>query len=273
MEEIQFRQAVIMPETGSVNFLVNIFEGSGNFEVSVNGNIKMTGIIRVPENIENERTPLPDVVKSEKFALNMHDVYTIFALRGYEYGGGFKCILSSNLELTSGEMVWMNNYAPFLDGLLQYNLINKNNRQIYLISKINKMTIDPLLHKQIAENIPKGRGIPLQKNHELNVIQSGGIEIKGAVPVYAPRRQRQEPILEKYIFVPYENSQPLDSDPNRAKLNALTVFLQIIQENVGINRIKAVELSENRPVNTLLAPLASDIISKESAFFVSKIIP
>lgn len=38
-EQIYFRQATVMPKKGSIKFLVNILENSGNFEISEGGNI------------------------------------------------------------------------------------------------------------------------------------------------------------------------------------------------------------------------------------------
>lgn len=268
MEKIRFQEPTIMPKNGSVKFLVNIFEGSGDFEICVGGNVKAIGKIRIPEKIENERTNLPDVIQSDEFTLEQSEIYKIFALRGYEYTGDSKGILRSNPQFTSGEVQWMNNYVLFLDSLLQFDIC-PHAMQLYLISGMEKITIDPLLHKEIVESIPE-RNIPVNRYLDLKITKSGGFEIKGKAHVFASgKHQQAKPVLEKYIFVPYKNDQPLDSDPNKAKLNALTVMLQIINENLDVNGIKVIELAEKRPANALLAPLVSDIIRNESMFTVS----
>lgn len=270
MEKIYFKEATVMPKQGLIKFFVNISQQTGDFNIMHGENIKMTGKIRTPENIENELAQLPDVIKTQEFTLDQSDIYKIFVLRGYEYDGHFKTILTANPQFTLGEVQWMNNYVPFLDTLLQFTIYSPDTTHLYLISKMDKITIDPLLHKRIVENIPEGKGVPVSRYPQLGIIKSGGVEIKGTKSVYAPRKQNQANLLlEKHIFVPYENNRPLDSDPNKAKLNALTVFMQIINENLDASRIKAVEIAENRPINTLLAPLVSDIIRNGNMLAVS----
>lgn len=47
--------------------------------------------------------------------------------------------------------------------------------------------------------------IPVYNYKEINVIKSGGIELRGVQSSLAPRRQQFQtaPILEKYTFIPY----------------------------------------------------------------------
>lgn len=273
LEKVRIHGATIIPEIGSVKFLISIFEGSGYFEICEGGNIKVSGKIRLPEKIEKERAQLPHFAEKtfdEEFTLNTSDIYKDFILRGYEYKGNFKSILSSNYQFTVGEVKWMNNWVTYLDSLLQF-LINTTHTLLHVITGLEKMSIDPALHKRIVETIPDGKGITVNRYANVNIIKSGGVEIKGVNNLSVQRRQHNQaqPKLEKSIFVPYENNQSLDSDPEKAKLNALEVLLQIVSENMEIRRIKAVELAENRPAETLLSPIISDVLLCDAMLHVS----
>lgn len=148
----------------------------------------MTGKIRVPDKDDNDFTELPEVVQSSEFTLEQIDIYKMFVLRGYEYDGQFKSIQWANPQFTCGEIKWMNNYIPFLDNLLQMTIYSPKSTHLHLISKMDKITIDPLLHKQILDNIPEGSGIPVNRYPDFVIIKSGGVEIKGTKSVFAPRK-------------------------------------------------------------------------------------
>lgn len=99
----------------------------------------------------------------------------------------------------------------------------------------------------------------------IGVIKSAGIELRGMKASLAPRRQQiQNPKLEKYNFIPYENNQPLIEDSEQATLQALTVIIQTVIENSsGAMKIKVVEDSTERPFESVLAPIIKNIIEQE----------
>lgn len=81
-----------MPKEGSIKFLVNIFEASGEFEISEGGSLAVSGKIRAPENVEKEQVnwlkepEKPTGVRD----LTTQDVYKELRLRGYDYDGLFR---------------------------------------------------------------------------------------------------------------------------------------------------------------------------------------
>ena len=108
MEKIQFHRATIMPKDGSVKFLINVFEGSGDFEICESGGVVVTGKIRQPEQIDKEQTQLPVPImkkESELYELNSTDIYKDLNLRGYEYQGIFKGILCSDNRAITGKII------------------------------------------------------------------------------------------------------------------------------------------------------------------------
>lgn len=90
--------ALTFPSSGSVKFLVTITPVSGQFEVSENDGLVVSGKIYVP----NE--PILEVPVYEKRSigeddstihLTTRDIYKELRLRGYDYGGMFQGILSA----------------------------------------------------------------------------------------------------------------------------------------------------------------------------------
>lgn len=85
--------------TGSVKFLINIFDGTGDFELCEGGSVVVSGRIYIPEDIEKEQWELPTPVQPaepELLPLRTPDIYKDLRLRGYDYSGVFCGIAESD---------------------------------------------------------------------------------------------------------------------------------------------------------------------------------
>lgn len=108
--------------------------------------------------------------------------------------------------------------------------------------------------------------VPVFMYRNIGVIKSAGIELRGMKASLAPRRQQIQnpPKLEKYQFVPFENTQPLLEDSDKAAIQALTVILQTVVENSsGALKIKVTEDNTDKPVESALAPTVKNILEQE----------
>lgn len=143
-----------MPKEGSVKFLINIFEGTGEFELCEGGSVAVTGRIRVPEDISKETITLPKpTIKSETDVMNLttSDVYKDLRLRGYDYEGIFRGIHESDNRGVSGILKWENNWISFIDTMLQFSILGQNTRELYLPTRLQRAIINPKEHlEQIA---------------------------------------------------------------------------------------------------------------------------
>nr|ARI45075.1 fatty acid synthase [Leptinotarsa decemlineata] len=269
MEDVQFHRATIMPKEGSVKFLINIFEGTGEFELCEGGSVAVTGKIRVPEDVTKEALNLPQpVIRTEKdvLPLNNADIYKELRLRGYDYTGIFRGITESDNRGTSGKLKWENNWISFIDTMLQFSILGQNTKELYLPTRLQRAFINPKEHLSFADGLPEGENIPVHMYRNIGVIKSAGIELRGMKASLAPRRQQAQapPKLEKYQFVPYENSQPLTEDSDKAKTQALTVILQTVIENSsGALKLKIAEVGTDKPIEAVLAPTIKNIIESE----------
>lgn len=269
LENVQFHRATIMPKEGSVKFLINIFEGTGEFELCEGGSVAVSGKISVPEDASKEVLDLPKPeVKPEKdvLPLNGADIYKELRLRGYDYEGIFRGISESDNRGINGKLKWENNWISFIDTMLQFSILGQNTRELYLPTRLQRAVINPKEHLQFIKGLPEGESVPVYMYRNIGVIKSAGIELRGMKASLAPRRQQAQaaPKLEKYQFVPFENKQVLADDIETGRTQALTVLLQTVLENSsGALKLKVAEIGTDRPVESVLAPLITTILEKE----------
>lgn len=266
-ENVKFQRATIMPKEGPVKFFINIFMGTNEFEISENGSVAVTGKIYVPENTEKMMLNLPTpVVRNdpELLDLDTKDVYKELRLRGYEYTGEFQGIESSNNRGGNGKLLWTN-WISFMDTMLQISILQKDTRSLHLPTRVQYVAINPIVHMEQVDNLMEDPALPVYCYKNIDVVKSGGIEIRKMKASLAPRRQQSQisPKYEKYTFTPYVNPKPTVEDPEKAKVNALIILLQIVRENLAVLKMKAAEVAGDRPVDALLATTVLDTLYAE----------
>ena len=229
--DVNFLRATIMPKEGPVKFLVNIFHVSGQFELCESGTVVVNGRISAitEEDVSNEILNVSPDTDTE-FALLSNDVYKELRLRGYDYANEFCGVEKANLKGSLGSLKWTGNWISFMDTMLQFSILGQNTRELYLPTRLQRAVINPRNH--IADNDNK-ESIEVQMFRDINVIRSGGIEIRGMKASLAPRRQQMQsdPKLEQYQWIPYNNT------------DSLTTLLQIVIENAnGALKLKVMEI-------------------------------
>ncbi|KAL6267202.1 hypothetical protein P5V15_000279 [Pogonomyrmex californicus] len=267
-ENVRFQRATIMPKETPVKLSITIFKGTGDFEICEADTVAVSGNVRVSENIEKDQLKLqPPILPADKetLSLNTKDIYKILRLRGYEYRDIFQGIKSCDNYGVAGKICWFDQWVSYMDTMLQMTIISIDNKLMYLPSRLQYMAINPILHKRLVETLAKDDGLPVYYYKNINVVKSGGIEMRGLKSSLAPRRQQiqAQPKYERYTFVPYENLHSLVEDPTKGKLHALTVLLQIMCENMTALKLKTVEVAGERTAEALLAPLILDIFHSE----------
>lgn len=154
IEDVQFHRATIMPKDGTVRFLVNIFEGSGEFEICESGSVTVSGRISVPEDASKELLDLPvpqcKVDRTNELDLDASDVYKELRLRGYDYQGIFRGITESDNRGASGKLKWEKNWISFIDTMLQYSILGLNTKELYLPTRLQRAVINPKLHHELV---------------------------------------------------------------------------------------------------------------------------
>ncbi|KOC60060.1 Fatty acid synthase [Habropoda laboriosa] len=265
-ENVKFERATIMPKEGSVKFLINVFMGTNEFEICENGSVAVTGKISVPESPDKMLLNIPPVVpkvERDLLDLNANDIYKELRLRGYDYDGVFKGIKSINNRGGAGRLHW-DNWIAFMDTMLQFKILENDSRGLYVPVRVQYVAVNPTVHLDTVKKCKEDEGVPVYSYSNINVIKSGGIEIrKMKASLVAKKQQYQAPQLERYTFVLNENPQPLVQDPEKAKHNALTVLLQIVRENLVGSKFKIVEVAGSRPADALLTSQVPTILYRE----------
>uniref|UniRef100_A0A1A9Z5Z9 Fatty acid synthase n=1 Tax=Glossina pallidipes TaxID=7398 RepID=A0A1A9Z5Z9_GLOPL len=271
MENVVFHRATILNKEGVVKFGINFFDGTGAFEICEGGSLAVSGKISIPENVDNEQLPLdPLPVSTVAKELSTSDVYKELRLRGYDYAGIFRGITASDSLSSTGKLQWVDNWISFMDTMLQFSILSKNLRELYLPTRIEKAIIDPNHHlKEIAKLTPEQQtkeGVPVYMYDDINVIKSGGIELRGMKASLAQKRPSNQnpPTLERYAFIPNENGVDLNENHEKAHFHALSVALRLLNENSsGALKIKGVELADGRNPDSLLAAKIVQILEGE----------
>lgn len=269
MENIQFRRATIVSRDTPVRFLINILDGTGEFDVCEGGAVVVTGTVRLAEDPAAERLrdldECPPAQEDGLLPLGNDDIYKELRLRGYNYGGIFRGIRSSDPRGTAGELSWDDNWISFMDTMLQFGIIGVDTRELYLPTRLQRALIDPAAQLAAVRALPEGSGVPVRMQRDIDVISAGGIEFRGVKTSLAPRRANAQspPKLEKYVFMPYDNAAVATEDTSRSKRDALTVSLQVVLENAGALKLKIAEAALERPPEALLTPLAMQILESE----------
>lgn len=269
LEDVVFHRATILPKDGSVKFGVNFFDGTGRFEICEGGSLAVSGKIYVPEDIEMEQLPL-DPLEQDKSGLQLktNDIYKELRLRGYDYAGKFRGVTESDSKAVTGKLQWEENYVSFIDTMLQFSILGKDLRELYLPTRIERAVFDPTKHQEIIETLKETKqDIPVYMYKDINVIKSGGIELRGLKASLAPRRSGTQslPILERYAYVPLKNNNhDLSKDADHARLQAVAVATHLAFENSsGALKVKVADVVESKNAESALAQAIQTTIESE----------
>lgn len=256
MENIQFKRATIVSKDAPTRFLISILDGSGDFEVREGGGVAVTGTVRLAGE-QDAPLALPagaPVAGEGLLPLDTDDVYKELRLRGYNYGGVFRGIRTSDARGTAGTLAWDDNWISFIDTMLQFGIIGVDTRELYLPTRLQRALIDPAAHLAAAA----AGSVPVRMLRDIDVIAAGGVELRGVKTSLAPRRANPQPApkLEKYVFVPYDGARVGTEDSSRSRRDALVASLQLVLENAGALKLKVGEAALGRAAEALLLPAA-----------------
>ena len=227
-EQVQIHRATICSLTTKILFYVNILPGNGLFEMVENNSIVVTGKISRSEQLTMQQFHQQISLNSTEKHLEMNEIYRDFNLRGYEYSGLFRGVDRMNIDGTSGELKWNDNWIAYLDTMLQVRILRHPGLQ--LPTRIDSLRIDPVLHQQSIS----ASTCSVYTDYWNDLCFSGGIELNGLHLTSTTKKNKQQhAILESYSFVPFEQEDQmkneLESDLYLVLENALSSTLAVCQ--------------------------------------------
>ncbi|KAL7036629.1 hypothetical protein ACKWTF_008882 [Chironomus riparius] len=248
-EDVKFLRATNMTET-SVAFVIVVQPGTGRFEISEGNTALVTGIVRLHDQVElaNIKTN-----RESKKILATSDFYKELRLRGYHYSGLFKSVLESSYDGTYGCVKWTDNWIPFLDCLLQIQIVAKDTRSLFIPTSIQRMVIDPTKHFTSDTNQKEESFFNVHVSRNMKTLRSGGVQITNLQASPIQRRKAQSfPVLESYQFISN------DPSPKLSYFDAARVITQLVLENNSEYTVKAVETFN--PKRSMFLPFIRDAL-------------
>ncbi|CAH0385876.1 unnamed protein product [Bemisia tabaci] len=243
-ENVRFHRATNIPKDGSVEFIVMVQKGSGNFEVVEGGAAIVTGKITVPNDITKEtiNMELPEDTETgpDLIELSAKDIYKELRLRGYNYKGLFRSLVAADTTGKVGRVSWCNNWVAFMDNLLQIQILQDDTRGLFVPTSLQRMVIDVRKHISILHTLdPEKPEMQVNVYKEIELIKSGGVEIRGLkASAISRRKPLGEPVLEKYLFYPQEDEESSDL------AEVVRVAVQLALENLPSIKVKTVEMAD-----------------------------
>ncbi|KAG8225765.1 hypothetical protein J437_LFUL005724, partial [Ladona fulva] len=258
-EDVRFLRATNIPKEGTLLFNVMIMKGTGNFEIVEGGVATVTGRIYVPENVESEfAPPYSEEEEAEdrddqnpyNMPLSSADVYKELRLRGYNYSGYFCGIASLDHSGKRGHLEWSNNWATFLDTMLQVQILQNDTRSLYVPTSLEKLAIHPKKHTALVNSLSGAEKIlPVRLRPSVGIIESGGVEVRRLkASAIQRRRPTAIPVLEEYNLITYKNSvKDISQGEWETMKRVLRVCVHTVVENVSVSKVCVVEECPQNP--------------------------
>lgn len=184
-------------------------------------------------------------LENDSITLYTKDIYKELRLRGYEYSGDFKSLTEARMDAKAGKITWLNDYAPFMDCMLQLTILSKDTRSLYLPVSIESIRISPGLHLEAVKNSQVTKAgtttvhIEVTYDKNLELIKAGGVEIQGLhAKAVNRKREKVSPVLETYKFIPYFSNDYFTLE------DASRCIVQLGLENMFTTNVKIYELQD-----------------------------
>nr|XP_012224502.1 PREDICTED: fatty acid synthase-like [Linepithema humile] len=258
--DIRFIRATHFSKDSNIKLTITIQKESGKFEVTEGDSIVVTGVVHTTSNAEEEMVPndLLSVDIDEKEHMSSRDIYKELKLRGYQYSGRFCGLNSASISGSKGHIAWIGNFVTFMDTMLQMHIIGKDTRDLYVPTSIQKLIINPALHKLKSRNMmsEKNKQLPVRIYKQMNIIISGGIEIRGFETTSIFRRKPvRDPVIEEYKFVAHQDCAIISLN------EAIRISTQLALDDHRSIKVTSIELVEDED-NVILEDLSSALLIK-----------
>nr|XP_012234197.1 PREDICTED: LOW QUALITY PROTEIN: fatty acid synthase-like [Linepithema humile] len=262
-ENVKFIRATHFPKQGPVYLTIMVQRATGKFEVIEGDNAVVTGTVREPTDIAEEKLPrqfLNQENDNEEEVMKTKDIYKELRLRGYQYAGMFRGLKSSSTTGKQGHMAWMYNRVTFMDNMLQMKIFGIDTRSLHVPTGIQKLVIDTKLHilQQIRNAAANDYQLPVRVYNSLTRLVSGGVEIHGikATSIFR-RKPAGEPVLEEYRFIAHRDRAEVSL---REAVMLSTHLALEYHQVIKVNIIELIENDDKVETNEIASPLFIDIL-------------
>lgn len=245
-EDVKFLRATTVTKNQEIDLIVVIQKGTGRFEILDGNTAVCTGTVRRPVN-----SNLTDITTPEDpniTTLYNRDFYKELRLRGYNYKNLFKSVQTARADGLKGRVKWQDNWVPFLDCLLQLQIIASETRSLILPTGLRKLVIYPKEHLQMIDAIERNEKImDVHCSSQLKALRCGGIEMRGLQANSVGRRQPPGvPVLETYQFISHFPTPIMD------KTDMGRFCVQLALENFPSSKFVCTEIDTNNGLEPII---------------------
>lgn len=261
IENFQLLRKCTLTRDKSLKFTINILENSGECEIKESGIPVARANIKIVNAVENEFSD-PHKTNSEYdnfLPLKPADFYLDLYQKGYMYKKQFRAVKYSDNKGEHGIIKWANNWMIYIEAMLQMHLIRLNKQKLFSINYIQKVIIDPSKHVSVVDQVNPELGLLVDVFPAVDVIKSGGIELRGVKSTLVSLRSKQpEPVVEYYAFIPHMPEEVIDLE------KAINICTQLVCENSSTYPIlKTAEVVIDSSAHVYLTSQVAKIIDRE----------
>ncbi|KAK4878179.1 hypothetical protein RN001_010685 [Aquatica leii] len=250
-EDIKFYRLMVLSKQKPLTLTVNLLKMQNKFEVNNGNDCIVTGKIRALTN-DFEFTSFTPKPKPQK-TMSTKEFYKKLTLHGYNYKDEFCCVQNASLDGTMGSLKWYN-WITFLDNVLHFTLLNKQQNYLYIPVEMERLAIDPAKHAQALyqyDNI-----LPIQYEPLCKRITVPGVELRNPILSTIKIHSEKDPYLGIYKFLPFETDLSLE--------DSVKVNIQLVAEN-SLNNLKIIEVVDDFSfyTNEILYPTIDNVLQNE----------
>ncbi|KAL6256231.1 hypothetical protein P5V15_012347 [Pogonomyrmex californicus] len=243
-QDVSFIRAIHLTKDNVIKLTIAICK-DGKFEITEEDSTVVTGTVYETANPEQDMIStdlLPDDNDEEEH-MTEQDVYKLqkFKLRDYQYSGWFRGLKTASISGNKGHIVWTGNWVTFMDNMLQMQILGYNTSELYITTSIQKLIINPLLHKKKLQEITEEeKQMPIRVYKEIDTIIAGGIEIRGfKTTQISGRKIAQSPVLQEHVFVAHHDYAKMSLD------KVIRICAQLVLDDHRIVKVNAIEIVED----------------------------
>ncbi|XP_037873187.1 fatty acid synthase [Bombyx mori] len=225
-KDIHFHREVEIKRDIPLRLSISITKGNNKFEVIHENMIVVSGIVRGVKVFKFHHDIDETEFHEDEILLNNEDIYEILKLRGHYYTGEHKSIASTNLERNKAIVRWNNNWALYLDSLIQLNILANEHEGLSIPKFIGKIRISVFEHEKAKQKVDNSIDC-----HVANIIDTygvtrcAGVEIDRLIFTEKAVIDKEADGLQILTFCPQYPTEEVSLQ------RAVNVVLKIVAEN------------------------------------------
>ncbi|CAG7734024.1 unnamed protein product [Allacma fusca] len=239
LENMRFERMTLLNTSKDTELVVNIFTGSGKFEITESDSIVCSGLVRNLDNTTDDEMIDYQICKEVDMTgpcLNKEDFYKEMHLRGYGHSGLFQGIEQAHTGGIWAKVRWHGEWVSFIDAVLQATLLRNETRDLYVPLRIQKLTINP---NEIMEHLaPSDSIMDVKSWQDQGTITCVGMEFRDlSFAKLSKKTLELQKATAEQVFLPYWKTPQVLSETA-----ALEFSVEVALDNLAVGKLIFTEI-------------------------------